>query len=287
MKALHYNLNIPNDRTIVVQDEILDSFYPHFHRHPEYQLVWVAEGSGELIVDDNMHKFESGEVFLIGANQSHVFKGSKLPLHVRTISVFFNLKGALEYIFNLPELKTLHTFLTNFNQGFRVPKEYLNAVCERIEILKDSDGADRVINFIHLLKFLNTISKNVLPLSGAIIKEINDVTSIRIVSVCNYIKQNFRQDLHLNAIAEKANLTPQAFCRYFKKSTGKTFVFYLNELRVSEACRLLVSERYDCVSMVAYNSGFNSITNFNRVFRSITGLPPKEYVARYNKSMNQ
>lgn len=287
MKALHYNLNIPNDRTIIVQEEVLDSFYPHFHKHPEFQLVWIAEGSGKLIVDDTIHEFECGEVFLIGANQPHVFKGSILPLNVRMVSVFFNLKGALEYIFNLPELKTLYNFLSNYSHGFRVPKEFLDEVINRINNLKDSDGADRVINFIHLLKLLNTISKNVLPLSGAVIKELNDVTSIRIVSICNYIKQNFRQDLNLNEIAEKANLTPQAFCRYFKKSTGKTFVLYLNELRVSEATRLLVTERYDCISMIAYNSGFNSITNFNRVFRSITGLSPKEYLLRYQTSLNQ
>ncbi|MCA5003816.1 AraC family transcriptional regulator [Sphingobacterium bovistauri] len=287
MKALHYNLNIPNDRTIVVQDEVLDSFYPHFHKHPEYQLVWIAEGDGKLIVDNNLHDFERGEVFLIGANQPHVFKGDKLPLHVRTVSVFFNLKGTLEYIFGLPELKTLKTFLTNFSNGFRVPKEYIKDVSSRIVILKNSDGADRLINFIYLLKLLNVISKDVSPLSGAIIKEINDVASIRIIGLCNYIKQHFREDLHLNTIAEKANLTPQAFCRYFKKCTGKTFVCYLNELRVSEACRLLINERYDCISMIAYNSGFNSITNFNRVFRASTGLSPKEFVHRYETSINQ
>lgn len=287
MKVLHYNLNIPNDRTIFVHDEILDSFYPHFHKHPEYQLVWVAEGSGKLIVDNNMHEFECGEVFLIGANQPHVFKGDKLPLHVRTVSVFFNLKGSLEYIFNLPELKSLQNFLANNSQGFRVPKHYLKDVCDSIEILKNSDGADRLVNFIYLLKLLNIISRDVSPLSGAIIKEINDIASIRIISLCTYIKNNFRKALNLNDIAEKASLTPQAFCRYFKKCTGKTFVCYLNELRVSEACRLLVNERYDCISMIAYNSGFNSITNFNRVFRSITGLSPKEYVIRYQSSINQ
>lgn len=287
MKALHYNLNIPNDRTIVVQEEILDSFYPHFHKHTEYQLVWIVEGCGNLIVDDNMHAFEHGELFLIGANQPHVFKGDKLPLHIRTVSVFFSLKGPLEYIFTLPELKALKNFLTNCSNGFRVPREYVQDVTNHIETLQKADGADRLINFIYLLKSLNIISKHVLPLSGAIIREINDVTSIRIVSICTYIKNNFREELHLNNIAEKANLTPQAFCRYFKKSTGKTFVCYLNELRVSEACRLLVNERYDCISMIAYNSGFTSITNFNRVFRSTTGVSPKEYVTKYKSSLNQ
>lgn len=285
MKPLYYSLNIPNDRTVFVKDESLDFFYPHFHQHVEYQLVWVVDGKGSLVVENSFHSFESGDVFLIGSNQPHVFKGEEMSTAVRAISVFFEMSGALDYIFALPELRGLQLFISQNNNGFRVPKNYLNDVIGKIQVLQHSEGVDRLINFLYLLKVLNKISKDTAPLSGATIKELNDINSIRIVNICKYIQSNFRKEITLDEMAEKASLTTQAFCRYFKKSTGKTFISYLNELRVSEACRLLVNERYDCISMIAYNAGFNSITNFNRVFRLEKGLSPKEYLLQYQKSI--
>ena len=285
MKPLYYSLNIPNDRTVFVKDESLDIFYPHFHQHNEYQLVWIVEGEGKLVVDNSFHYFEKDDIFLIGSNQPHVFKSEALLTTVRTISVFFDMSGTLEYIFGLPELRGLYTFITTNNNGFRVPRDYVNEVISKILVLQQSESVDRLINFFYLLKILNNISKDIAPLSGAIIKELNDINSIRIVSICKYIQNNFRKEIKLDDMAEKASLTSQAFCRYFKKSTGKTFISYLNALRVSEACRLLVNERYDCISMIAYNAGFNSITNFNRVFRLEKGLSPKEYLQQYQKSL--
>lgn len=285
MKPLHYSLNIPNDRTVFVKDEKLESFYPHFHKHDEYQLVLIDRGKGKLVVDNSFHDFEDGEIFLIGSNQPHVFRGASISSIIHTVSVFFDMKGTLEYIFSLPELRGLQSFIVSNSNGFRVPKYYLNEVREKIQTLQQSEGVDLLIHFFYLLKVLNTISKDIAPLSGAVIKELNDINSIRIVSICKFIKSNFRKEIKLDEMAEKASLTPQAFCRYFKKSTGKTFVSYLNELRISEACRLLVNERYDCISMIAYNAGFNSITNFNRVFRLVKGVSPKEYLNQYQQSL--
>jgi AraC-like DNA-binding protein len=80
-------------------------------------------------------------------------------------------------------------------------------------------------------------------------------------------------------------MTPQAFCRYFKKHTGHTFVTFLNEMRINEACKKLANGRCDSISNVAYTSGFNSITNFNRVFKSVTGNSPREYLESYRSNV--
>ena len=76
-------------------------------------------------------------------------------------------------------------------------------------------------------------------------------------------------------------MTPQAFCRYFKKHTLHTFIGFLNEVRINEACKKLTDGQYDSIATVAYNCGFNSITNFNRVFKTITGKSPSEYIESY------
>jgi AraC-like DNA-binding protein len=93
--------------------------------------------------------------------------------------------------------------------------------------------------------------------------------------------QMYDKPITLEDVAKQAHMTPQAFCRYFKKHTLHTFVSFLNEVRINEACKKLTDGNYDSIATVAYNCGFNSITNFNRVFKSVTKKSPSEYVNSY------
>jgi YesN/AraC family two-component response regulator len=83
-----------------------------------------------------------------------------------------------------------------------------------------------------------------------------------------------------------AHLTPQAFCRYFKKHTLKTYVTFLNEVRINEACKKIVSENFDSLASVAYQTGFTNAVTFNRVFKKITGQPPKKFLNEYLQKVN-
>ncbi|MGX1639799.1 MULTISPECIES: AraC family transcriptional regulator [Sphingobacterium] len=287
MKPIQYNVPVPKDRTVFVQEDILDKFYPYMHRHVEYQIIMIVAGSGQLLVDDNLHNFQQGDIFLVGSNQAHVFKNDQSSEGIRSVSVFFNLEGALLNLLNLPELSVLMEFISNNCRGFQVPKQHLAPIRRRIEVLKRSDRMDQLVNFFYLLKSLNMVSADLTPLSGVSHYETDAFGGFKINSLCRFIEENFKENISLCDVAEKANLTPQAFCRYFKKCTGKTFVSYLNEIRVREACRLLGNDKYDCVSIIAYSSGFNSITNFNRVFRSVIGTSPKEYALNYKNFLYQ
>lgn len=88
---------------------------------------------------------------------------------------------------------------------------------------------------------------------------------------------NFDRQISLYDVASLVHMTTQSFCRYFRKHTGKTFIAFLNEIRIHEACRMLTETASEGISSVAYRCGFNSITNFNRIFRSIKGMTPSEY----------
>ncbi len=90
---------------------------------------------------------------------------------------------------------------------------------------------------------------------------------------------NFSRKIKLDEIATVANLSPTAFCRYFKSRTNKTFVGFLNEIRVGYACKLLL-EREKSASEICYLSGFNNLTNFNIQFKKIKNLTPIEYQNR-------
>lgn len=291
MKTLQFTIPVAHDRTLIVQEDCMTYFYPHLHRHHEAQLTWIREGRGTLIAENSMHPFQENDIFLLGANQAHVFKSNaeyfegKGTKQVQSISVFFDPNGKLASLFNLPELYLLQTFVKDHSYGFRVPHDAQREVSRRICRLKDASQMDQLMHFFYLLRTLSVVSKKAAPLSGGTSSPISENEGIRIGSIYNYISQNFTNPITLEEVADQASLTPQAFCRYFKKHTGNTFVAFLNEMRVHEACKKLTQHRCESIATVAYGCGFNSITNFNRVFRSVIGNSPKEYMLNYQKNV--
>ena len=283
MKVLPFTIPPSQDKTILIQEDLLPYFYPHLHRHEEIQLTLILKGEGTLLVGSNMHPFSENEVYMIGANIPHVFKSHSSYFapdsnkEVYALTIFFNPNGKLASLFDLPELKSVYSFFSTYYSGFRIPQSSFNDISGKILSIKYASGLDQLMQFFQLLKSLSSL-KNIDPLApNTQPKTFSDHEGIRISNIYNYIMQHYTRDITLEEVAGAACMTPQAFCRYFKKHTRVTFITFLNEIRINEACKRLVDGSYDSVSSVAYDCGFNSITNFNRVFKSTTGKSPREY----------
>lgn len=288
MKVLQFTIPVSHDKTIIVQKESLPHFYPHLHRHEEIQLTWVQKGEGTLIAENNMHSFWSNEIFWLGADQPHLFKSDqtyfipKSKKSIQALTIFFNPNGKLAPLFDLVELKNIKQFIRKFQSGFKLPDSLVAEVASRMLRIQQSKAADQFIHFIDLLKLLQSASDLHPLVSGSTLASVSDHEGIRIGEIYNYIMQHYDTDIMLEDIAKHAHMTPQAFCRYFKKHTRLTFVSFLNEVRINEACKKLAEGSYDSISTVAYHCGFNSITNFNRVFKTVTGKSPRDYVREYS-----
>jgi len=287
MKVLPFTIPVSHDRTIIVQTEEMPHFYTYLHRHKEIQLTWIQEGEGTLVAGMNMHLFKAGEIYLFGANMPHVFKSdpeyfeADSTKQIRTITVFFNPNDKLSALFDLPEMKAVQTFLEDYDCGFKVPQEFFSDISGRLSGLLNSDGIDQLMQFLQLLKTLSNV-KGLEPLTvNSFPRSINDNEGMRVASIYNYIIQNYNKPITLEEVAEQAYMTPHAFCRYFKKHTRYTLVSFLNKVRINEACKLLMSGSHNGIAAIAYSCGFNSITNFNRVFKSITGKSPRSYKEQY------
>ncbi len=287
MKTLQFTIPVVPGRTVIIQEDIIPQFYPHLHRHKEAQLIWILKGEGTLIAENTMHTFRPNDIFMISPNQSHVFKGSRSAAEnpeaagVHTISVFYDPNGHLANFLQLPELSQLNAFLKEYNCGFKLPEEHFHSVSKRILKLKGSNSMDQMLHFLHLLRLFCRMVPKPERLSTFNKEHITDGEGLRMGNIYNYILQHYQNALTLEEVAAEAHLTPQAFCRYFKKHTGVTFVTFLNEMRINQACKKLTAGEYDSIATIAYNCGFNSITNFNRVFKSVAGDSPKEYLSKY------
>lgn len=292
MKVLPFTIPTAHDKTILVQEDLEPFFYPHLHRHEEIQLTLILKGEGTLLVGSTMHSFGPNEVYLIGANIPHVLKSDATYFssgnikQVHALTIFFNTKGKLASLFELPELKNVQSFFSSHHSGFKIPQNSFAEISGKILSIKYANGLDQLVQFFQLLKSLSAI-ENVDQLApDAQPKMFSDNEGLRISNVYNYILQHYNSDISLEQVAGAAYMTPQAFCRYFKKHTRVTFVTFLNEFRINEACKKLIDGSYESVSSVAYDCGFNSITNFNRVFKSTTGKSPKEYTSVFLSNVN-
>ena len=287
MKILQFTLPVSDHKTIIIKDELLPHFYPYLHRHNEVQLSWILEGEGTLVVDNNMHTFKSNEVYWIGTNQPHVFKSesyyfeNKDPHQTHKIDIFFNPDAQLSPFFSIPEVKHLKDFILRHNCGFRLPDLMVNKISAKMLSVSQNTGVEQFLYFIDLLKALSGCENLETISTNSETVNFSENEGIRIANIYNYVMQHYDEQITLENLASIAFMTPQAFCRYFKKHTHNTLLSFINQVRINEACKKLVENKYEGIASVAYSTGFKSITNFNRVFKSITKKSPREYVDSY------
>lgn len=288
MKVLQFTIPVDYDKSVITDQVELPYHYPYLHRHKEAQITWVQQGEGTLIAGNNMHIYTTGEIYFLGANLPHLFKSnpeyfkSDQPDAVKALTIFFNPAGSLSSLLNLPEMKPLKLFLQQHEQGFKVPGEYFERVSQAMLNIKQASGPEKLMCFIRLLNDLLFIPGKLDALSTyGSIPGITENEGIRIGNIYNFIMQHYSRPVTLEEVAKEACMTPESFCRYFKKHTGNTFISFLNEVRINEACKKLTAHKLENISTIAYRCGFKSITNFNRVFKSVSGTSPREYLDSY------
>ncbi len=288
MKVIQFTIPVLKDNSIHVQEDILPHFYEHLHRHNEVQITWVLAGEGTLIAGNTMQQFKPGNIFLIGANQPHLFKSDPIYFkenstkYIHSLNVFFTPCGFLSPLLKYPELRNIKKFTETCTNGMQALEKDQNKLCTHLLELKNSSSGYRFAHFIKLLQTMADIKKWK-PLSNEPpLVPISDSEGLRMNDVYQYIIANHMDDITLEQIAQVACMTPQSFCRYFKKHTSKTFVSFLTEIRINEACRKLMDNNFRSISSVAYQSGFSNVVNFNRIFKSMLNKSPREFIREYN-----
>lgn len=279
MKVLPFKIPKPEHDALVYQEDIEDFFYDKLHQHEEIQLSYIMEGEGTLIVGDTINYYKQGDVLIIGSNLPHVFKSDiEASEKSHMLSLFFTKDSFGVDFFELEELTELASFFKRSAHGFKItPKDKI--LMELFLKLKTSSKLER---FIVLLKLLKKTSKvKYKSLSSFIYeKKYNAIEGKRMRDVFEYTMTHFKKDISLETIAGVATMTKNAFCKYFKKRTNKTYFRFLNELRIEHACKLMLAPNDFSIAEIAYKSGFKNISNFNRQFKSIKQLNPSEFKKR-------
>lgn len=265
-----------------VQEDLLPHFYDKLHQHPETQIMLILKGEGTLIAGDYVGRFESGDVFLIGSGQPHVFRNdesyyqSEKP-NAHAISVYFSDHYTGKEFWQLEELREIRSFLEHSYKGYKITGNNQGEIKAYLLELRKQQGLEKLISFLSVLKIFAN-SKELIPLGVAPLNRSYSATEEkRMNDILQFTFRESHRKIFITEVAQVANLSNEAFCRYFKTRTQKTYSNFLNEVRISNACKLLITGK-SSVEQVCYQAGFNNLSNFNRMFKRITGKTPSHYI---------
>lgn len=251
----------------------------NWHYHEEFELIYFLEGQGIRIVGDHISDFKKGELVLVGAWLPHLWRHDLQEAQEQEadfIVIKFRKRFDQINLFALPELSSINRLLKKAERGLYFSQKTKDQVHDLILQMAASDGTKKLILLLEILRVLAMEEKLSLLSSPDFIRPLEATEEDRLQKVINYIFNNHYRNIPLEEVAELAFMTPPAFCRFFKKRTNKTFSHFLNEFRIGKSCQLLINSEKS-IKQICYEAGFNSLTNFNRTFKSFKSMTPSAF----------
>jgi len=249
------------------------------HRQESWELSYIIKGSGTRLVGEKSEPFSSGEVVLIPPEIPHCwyFDGEDVDTRGRiaNITVVFEDSFLEKCREAFPELSSTIGNITAIKDARMLGREKSQKVGRILEAMRDQDDAARVVSFLGvLLELSRGGTDRVVGTRTTQTREAKRLSDIQIYVICNS-----HREITLEEIARYSGMNKSAFCTFFKKATGMTFVEYLNSYRVKMACQMLQRPGTG-ISDACYQAGFGSVPYFCRVFRQATGMPPGQWKKR-------
>lgn len=282
MKILPFKIPKTTQESFHLQKDHQKYFYDYLHQHPEVQITLILESEGKLIAGDYIGTFKPGDIYLIGPNLPHVFKNDaryyneRNAVHAESISIFFEWKAFGEKFLSMPELKTLQEFSKIAERGLMIREPVKNRMSQLMKQLFRTSEMDRLIVLLKILNILSNTNDLVPLASSGTYNDFDEADGKKLDAVYRFTMNEYHRKIHLEEVADIANMTVNSFCRYFKKRTRKSYVDFLTEIRIGQACKLL-QQRDMSISQICFEVGFSNLSNFNRKFRELSGLTPTEF----------
>lgn len=263
---------------LLVNPRLSNLFYWHFH--PELELVYIEADNGPCHVGEFISRYEGSDMAFIGSNIPHLnfdygVKSDYLHLVLQIKSDFLN--HALP---DTPELMHISDLFERSKYGIRFGQDAKSKVSGLMKGLENKDAFGRFLGVLKILQVLSKTNDFQYLHNKPVENQYHKRERERLKRVYAYIDENYMNSVELEHVAEMCHLSKAAFCRYFKKMTKLTFIEFLNHYRVSQAQRLLMTDKN--VTEASLESGFMSLSYFNRTFRKITGENPLAFKNRHN-----
>ena len=279
----------PVAASFTVKELVEPHFDPNWHFHPHYQLFLVEEGTGTRFIGDSIKPFGPGDLIFLGPNLPHLWRSDQAyfdkqsKLRTKGIVVYFTGDFLGPTFFEQQEMAPLRQLLGHARQGLEWNGPTRNraaAALRHLAIQPITFG--RILSLLTLLNELSYATDYQYITSAGYTNTVKPTETDRMQLVHDYVLGHFPDDLSLDRVADLAGMTSPAFCRYFKARANKTFSEFVSEVRIGHACKLLMNGKLS-ITQISFDSGFRTLSNFNRQFKDITGQTPSTYVKTYRQ----
>ncbi|MEI6677537.1 MAG: AraC family transcriptional regulator [Mariniphaga sp.] len=286
MKPFYQKLASLPSQSVIFLDEERPHFAVPWHFHPEIEILCVVKSSGTSYVGDGIHRFTEGEISIIGENVPHWWKSDckysdgKDTSGIKSLIIQFKREIFDASFGNLPEMSAVKELMDKSQRGIQYLGKSRKLFGEQMIKIFQCNGINRITELIILLDMMANTKEYKYHTSIGYSKTVNTYDFYRFNKIHEHIILNFAKPIKLEDVANSVNISPTAFCRYFKKHTGKTFLTFLNEMRIGHACKLMVEGKMP-VAMASLESGFNNLSHFNDQFKRVMKLTPTGYLSAY------
>jgi len=277
-----------DSNVFVVLDSVSKGFDYPIHNHPEYELNLVAGMSGSRIVGDSTERYLDFDLVLLGPYLFHKWYGDEQlqkngePYRVITIQFGMDLFNA--HLLQKERFFKIRKLLEDARRGVKFQGKAIATAMKSMIDLTEDRGFANVIEFLSLLDLLSSTDERVFLASEGFAPQALKTDNYRIQVAYACILKNFANpELKIADIAGLINMSESAFSHFFHKYTNKSFTQFLVDVRIGHACKMLLDSDA-AAKQICFQSGFNNLSNFNRLFKKNRFCTPIEYRQKYNSN---
>ncbi|SDD95212.1 AraC-type DNA-binding protein [Pricia antarctica] len=282
MSSPNIEKTITSRQAFIFKDLKSPYFNPHWHFHPEFQISYIIKGKGTRFIGDNVQPFKEGDLVLTPPNLPHLWRSDEPyfekdnALSTHAMVIYFDQELMSPPLLRREEFYALKKLVENASRGMEFYGDTPEQVYRLMQNIAPKKGFRRIIRLLEILEVMaNSEEYNLLSSPGyRNVFKTDDADKMQLVY--DYVMKHFTTKIELSDVSDLLHMTTTSFCRYFKPRANKTFTRFVNEIRIGHARKLLLEDNFN-ISQISYECGFNTLSNFNRQFKSIVKMSPHEY----------
>lgn len=283
MKPALRSFSFHPERSFLVRKDTGAPVYSMWHQHAEIELFLVRGGQGGMMIGDKEIPIEGHcQMLVLGSNLPHTMSYGNRPGEKDVEAVVVHLAPVVFGAFyDLPEMAVIRSLLKSAERGIYIKGDTLRVMEEQMFALVNDDPASSMLRLLNILHAISTSQDyDFVASQGYTSAHSRETDSSRMNKIYTFVLENYHRDISVQEVADIIHFAKGSFCRYFKQRTGKTFMDFLIEVRIGNACKLLMENEMN-INEIAYACGYNNISNFFHQFKALKGCSPSRYQKNY------
>jgi AraC-like DNA-binding protein len=279
------------ESSFVVRKDVGRKMKNDWHYHVECELLFIKRSCGIWLIGDYKDTFKSGDVILLGSGIPHSFRHeNKYILEEESeqgeaLVTLFLPEIFGERFLSLPESKEIKNLLELSKRGLKMKGTTRKNVGIIMEKILKAEKGRKLVDLLNILQLITEKKEyEILATEGYSCKT-EKINNDRLNRIMEFTYYNYHKQITIDEIASLVNMSVQSFCRFFKEKTKKTYIQFLMEVRIGQACKLLIEDDMHSAE-VGYTCGYNSISHFNHQFKIIKNKSPMEFKRSYLNLLN-